>query len=156
MNINKPLRIVLFSYELLRLLFLAAMLSLFPTAQSALSGGIFPYLAYFSANALFPLIALFLVLKPLENRNYLPLFMAGKTIAVVLYFYWIVFSFQFESESLRGVPPVMIMVYLTGIFIICLVDILSIFGIWIINKKPAGPGIVVVKEDPEPGANGGQ
>ena len=141
MNIHTLLRAVLFGYELLRLLVLAFSFAFFSSLQAALGEGFFPYLVYLSSNALFPLICFFLLLRPREYRNYLPLYMAGKTIAVVLFYTWIVFNLSpgmgfFEpSRVLGGENYTEGMMLLRGAFFISLGDALSVFGTWVLNKK---------------------
>ncbi|MCL2833506.1 MAG: hypothetical protein FWD78_10090 [Treponema sp.] len=157
MEINKPLRIVLFIYDTLRLLFLAVAFSLFPTVQAAMGTGIFPYMVYLSSNTLFPMICLFLMIKPAQYRNYLPLYMTGKTIAVIIFLMWAAFSLAYEI-SLINIDInnyFEIMALLGGVFIIGLADAISIFGIFLMNKKPPEAAVTVIKDDAEPGVNGG-
>ena len=135
MDVYKPLRAVLFGYELLRLLALAFSFAFFSSLQDVVKGGGFPYLAYMSSNALFPLIGFFLLLRPGEYRNYLPLYMAGKTIAVVLFYTWTVFSFSSETGFMGRENLVERMILLGGAFFISLGDALSVFGAWILNRK---------------------
>ena len=142
MKTYKPLRAVFFGYELFRLLFLAFSFAFFPSLQAVLRGGVFPFLVYMSSNALFPLICFFLVLRPGEYRNYLPLYMAGKTIAVVLFYVWAVFAFSLdtgimEQRFLERDSYIETIVLLGGVFIISLGDALSVFGTWVLNKKLA-------------------
>jgi hypothetical protein len=66
----KPLRAGFFSYDLLRLLFLAVSLRfLLPLLTDE---GAFPYMVYMSSNALFPMISFFIFLSIAEYRNYIP------------------------------------------------------------------------------------
>jgi len=144
MNVHKPLRTVLFIYELLRLLCLAFSFSYFSTLQAVLKGGFFPYLVYLSSNALFPLISFFLFLRPGEYRNYLPLYMAGKTIAVVSFYGWAVFSLPPETGFMGRESFNEGIILLGAAFFISVGDALSIFGAWILSKKlpqAGSPGI---------------
>jgi len=91
MNVYKPLRAGLFIYEIVRLFLLVVFMYLATVESGFLpagsnSGGFFPCNVYLSSNALFPLMALFLWLKPEEYRGYLTLYMAGKAIAVVSFY----------------------------------------------------------------------
>jgi hypothetical protein len=135
MDVYKPLRVVLFSYELFRLLFLAFSLAFFSSLQTVAEGGVFPYLAYLSSNALFPLICFFLCLRPEQYRNYLPLYMAGKSIAVVLFYVWAVFSFPQEMGFIGRENYIERMILLGSAFFFSLGDALSVFGTWVLNKK---------------------
>lgn len=150
MDINKPLRIVLFSYDLLRLLFLAVSFSFFQIVQQGI-GQIFPYLVYLSSNTLFPMITLFVCIRPQQYRNFLPLYITGKIIAVILFTAWAAFSLsqEFESVHINQGNYLEIMILLGGVFFIGLADVLSVFGIWMMNKKIPAAGV------PETGINGG-
>ena len=147
MDFYKPVRIIIFSYDLIRLLFLAGVFAFSPGVQP--SAGLFPYLVYLSSNALFPLIGFLIFLRPVEHRNYLPLYMAGKTIAVVLFYIWAVFTIPFQTGFMTRETYIEGMVLLGGTFFISLGDALSVFGTWIINKNFSR------MENPEPGTNGG-
>ena len=138
MDIHKPLRAVMFSYDLLRLLFLAAAFSLFSVVQSSVNESIFPYMAYLSSNALFPLMCFFLFYKNAEHVNYLPLYIAGKSISVVLFFMWAFFFFPYVTGVINRDNYSESVILLGGIFFISLGDILSILGIWFLNKKYGG------------------
>jgi len=143
MEALKPLRAALFIYECLRILLLVVLLFLAPPGNGIPSGiglqegsfsswAFFPYFVYLSANALFPLMALFIWLKPGEYRNYLTLYMAGKIIAAVSFYAWGFFS----SREFPGVENIVRSITLLGgsIFI-CLADILSVGGAWALKKK---------------------
>ena len=135
MDIYKPLRVILFTYELFRLIFLAFSLIFFSSLQDVLKGEVFPYLVFLSSNALFPLICFFLFLQPLEYRNYLPLYMAGKTIAVVLFFTWAIFNFPPETDFLGWENYLERIILLGGTFLTSLGDTLTVLGSWILNRK---------------------
>ena len=139
MDVYKPFRVVLFIYEVLRLLFLAFAFTYLSSLRDVMEEGFFPFIAYMSSNALFPLICFFLCLRLGEYRNYLPLYMAGKTIAVVLYSVWFVFSF---SQEIRSVGMGSNLEYFTewmmllgGAFFFNFGDMLSILGAWVLNNK---------------------
>ena len=133
---------LLFLYECIRLLLLVIFLFIaplqsgfpgegFPQGNYA-GGAFFPYLVYLSANALFPLMVLFVWLRPQEYRNYLTLYMAGKIIGVVSFYAWEVFS----SREYPGVENVVkSMVLLGGSVFISLADILSVGGAWMLRNK---------------------
>ena len=148
MNVYKPLRAVIFSYDTLRLIALAATAELFPVPETLTRGGFFPYLVYLSSNALFPMISFFLFLKAAEYRNYLPLYMAGKTIAVVLFYVWTFFSLPYAT-GFTGENVFQGVVLLGLAFFVSLGDTLSLLGTWLLNRK------LTRIENPEPEANGG-
>ena len=146
--VYKPLRITLFAFDLLRILFLAASLPLLSVMQAAV-GGVYPYLVYLSSNALFPLISFFLLINPLGYRNYFPLYMSGKIIAVVLFYAWALLSLYSETGYVVREHFAQGLVLSLGSFCVCLLDTLSVFGTWLLNKK------LPREQVPEFGANGG-
>ena len=102
MDVYRPLRGALFCYETVRFAALAGF-----AALSGLpgDGGTFPYLACMTPNALFLLMALFVWLRPGEYRAYLPLYIAGKIMAVMAFAGWCVFSFKSLGAVLFLLPP---------------------------------------------------
>ncbi|AEF80374.1 sensory box histidine kinase [Leadbettera azotonutricia ZAS-9] len=115
------------------------MFAFFSPMEGAERGGVFPYLVYVTPNALFPLIALFLWLRLGEFKAYLPLYLAGKVIALIAFYAWAVFSFRPAlREAFLGMDAGSIvhgMVLLSGSFILSLGDLLSIFGSWLLFNK---------------------
>jgi len=141
----KPLRAALFFYEVLRIALLAAFLYILPmeSPYSANSyGSYFPIFIYLSANILFPLMALFVWLRPEEHINYLDLYIAGKVIGTVLFIVWEIFSssgraarnFQDMESMIKG------MILLGGSVFLSLADTLSIWGAWTMKTKAANSG----------------
>ena len=130
MDVYQPLRAGLFIYELLRLLLLLVF-SLFLPLEGQ-SGAFFPYLAYLSSNALFPLMALFLWLRPQEYRNYLTLYTAGKIIGVVSFYAWEFFSAR-EFPGMENMARSVVL--LGGSVFISLADLLSVWGAWMLKNK---------------------
>ena len=73
------------------------------------------------------------------------MYMAGKSIAVILFYVWIAFSFTqdisvMESSFLEPMFPGVfgyneMVILLGGAFLISLGDAFSVFGAWILNKK---------------------
>jgi len=133
----RPLSAVLFFYECFRVLLLAVFWYVTPLVVSYASGtneGFFylPYFVYLSANALFPLMALFVWLRPAEYGNYLTLYMAGKVIGVVTFYAWEIFS----SREFPGAGNLVLgMVLLGAIIFVSLADILSVWGAWTLKNK---------------------
>ena len=131
MDSYRPLRVCLFFYECLRLLLLAVFLLIAPL-EGFVMGAFFPYIVFLSANALFPLMALFIWLKPEEYQDYLTLYMAGKIIGAVSFFAWEVFSSR-EFPGVENVAKGIIL--LGGSVFICLADILCVWGVWTLKRK---------------------
>ena len=134
MSVSKPLAAGLFVYDCVRLLLLAAMLFAVPPSGvfPGDSGAFFPYIVYLSSNALFPLMSLFVRLRPQEYRNYLPLYMAGKIIAVVSFYAWMLLV----PREIFGMGNVVLNIALLGTSIfINLADILSVWGAWTLKSK---------------------
>jgi len=131
----KPLAPALFIYECFRLLLLVVFLFIAPASGGGIQGGIgtfFPYVVYISANALFPLMALFIWLRPQEYRNYVTLYMAGKIIGVVSFYAWTIFSSR-EFPGMENLARSLTL--LGGSIIINLADILSVWGAWALKSK---------------------
>jgi len=136
MNVSRAA--VLFVYECFRLLLLVVFLFIAPPLGSgalegsAAIGTFFPSIVYISTNALFPLMVLFVWLKPEEYRNYLPLYIAGKLIGVVSFYLWMIFS----SRDFPGMDNIArSLSLLGGSFVVNLLDILSIWGAWTLKNK---------------------
>ena len=124
----KPLGAGIFVYECLRLLVLVVFL-LIASLEASFNGA---YSVYMSSNALFPLMALFIWLKPQEYGNYLSLYVAGKIIALISFYVWEIMSFR---GFVRGEDPVKNIIFLGGGALVSLSDIIAIWGAWAFNKK---------------------
>jgi len=135
MDVLRPLRAGLFFYEIFRLLLLAIFMLIAPIGGGSAmesSVSVFPYFVYLSANALFPLMALFVWLKPEGYRNYLPLYMAGKIIGVVSFYTWEIFS----SRQFLGTGNAAIgLIFLGGTAFLSLADVLSVWGAWTLRNR---------------------
>jgi hypothetical protein len=131
MDVHRPLGAGLFIYECLRLLILVFFL-LFASLESAISGS---YTVYMSSNALFPLMALFIWLRPDEYSNYSALYIAGKLVFLVSFYSWEIFTLR---DFVRDENFMKNIVLLGGGALISLADMLSIWGAWAINKKYRG------------------
>ncbi|MDR0496744.1 MAG: hypothetical protein LBH42_03935 [Treponema sp.] len=99
------------------------------TLESSASG-VFP--VYLSSNALFLLMALFVWIRPMECRNYLDFFMAGKIIALVSFYVWIFFFLQ---ESLGIGNRQQSFYFFASCFLINVIDISSVCVAWAIKRK---------------------
>ena len=122
------LLLLLFFYECLRLLFLV--IFLLTPSFDFFAGGV--YSVYMSSNALFPMMVLFMWLKQEEYRNYATLFMAGKFIAVIVFFVWEFFSFRGFSGMLNTAGN---MILFFGTALLSLLDIFSVWGVWMVSRK---------------------
>ena len=127
-GVNRPLGAGLFVYECLRLLLLIVFL-LVASFEASVNG---TYSVYMSSNALFPLMALFMWLRPEEYRNYSTLYIAGKIITLISFYIWEIISFR---EFVRGEDLAKNMILLGGGALLSLADMLSVWGAWMISKK---------------------
>ena len=127
-DVYRPLRAGLFVYECLRLLCLVFFL-LVASLEASING---TYSVYISSNALFPLMALFIWLRPEEYENYTTLYIAGKVIALVSFYVWEIFSFR---EFAKAEDLVRNLILLGGGALVSLADMLSVWGAWMINRK---------------------
>ena len=126
----------LFLYECFRLLLLVVLLFLAFNNGSMQEdfqyGAFFPYLAFVSPNALFPLMILFVWLRPEEYRSYLSLFVAGKAIGVILFFLW---EFSTARQFNIGDNVIKGLILLGGSILLCLTDAFSIWRAWVLKNK---------------------
>ena len=131
MDVYRPLRAGLFFYECLRLFFLVVFITVASMGNGFDLKG-FPYLVYLSSNTLFPMMALFLWLRPDEYRNYLSLYMAAKIITLVTFCLWQFFS----SGDYWGTENLAISAFLlSGNIIVSLADMFSLLGAWALKNK---------------------
>jgi hypothetical protein len=143
MEIYRPLRRVLFIYELFRLVLLIGIFAILVPWKETGGGGAFPYVAYMTANGLYPLMALFIWRDLKHYRKYLPLYGAGKVLGVFCFYVWGFFMLKsILGASGEGVSsfraPVrqsLGLLRLGGSFLISLGDLLSILGCWILYSK---------------------
>jgi len=89
MGLTRFLKIGLFTYECIRILLLALILILEGTESGLLVKMIFA-----APSALFPLMALFIMLDTKRYKVYLPLFLAGKSIGIFMEALWSIISIQ--------------------------------------------------------------
>ena len=122
---------MLFFYEVFRVLFLVIIL-LVPFRETS-ANEILP--VYISSNALFPLMALFLWLKPEEYGNYITLYIAGKIIALVSFFAW---QFLSPRDYIWAGNAARSILILGAYILLNLADILSVWGAWMIKNKYRG------------------
>jgi hypothetical protein len=136
MDVFRPLRAVFFFYEMLRLLILAVFFAFFSPLEGAVKGGIFPFLVYVTPNALFPLMTLFMWLRPVDYRNYLPLYTAGKVITVAAFYGWGFFALGSPALERLGMANLAEALVLSGgSFVLNLFDVFSILGSWVLARK---------------------
>jgi hypothetical protein len=108
----------------------------------------FPFLVYATPIALFPLMALFMFLKPREYQPYLVLYLAGKVTAVAAGAGWLFYTYK-EVQPALGSDPGYRSLYVAGVILLLVaMDVLSVLGGLIINRgqkreagTDSGPGI---------------
>ena len=131
MDVCRPLRAGLFFYECLRLFLLVVFVFAVSMGNGLAVKG-FPYLVYLSSNALFPMMALFVWLRPEEHWSYLSLYIAGKIITLVTFYLWQVFS----SRDVWGNENMIMSAFLLwGGVIVSLTDMFSLWGAWTLRNK---------------------
>jgi hypothetical protein len=134
MEIYRPLRLILFIFDLIRLLVMISLLTLFVPMGSG-DGKVFPYLFYAVPNGLFPLITLFLWLRLSYYQSYIALYMAGKILAVVAVFTWLVFSIPGIDQVLPVDVPGTFAVTAGATLLLALGDALTVLGGVILKKR---------------------
>jgi hypothetical protein len=135
MEIYRPLRLILFIFDLIRLTVMISLFMAFVPAGTG-DGKIFPYLFYAVPNGLFPLITLFLWLKLKSYKPYIALYIAGKILAVVAVFTWIVFSIPSIDQAL-SVNAQRIFIIMGTTLLLALGDALTVLGGVMLKKRLA-------------------
>jgi hypothetical protein len=138
MDVYGPLRMLLFVYEFFRLMVLLAVFAVLGPLYEISGGGefsnpLFPYVMYVVPNALFPLMTYFVWIRLFLYQSYIPLYIAGKTIALVAVIGWGVFSFNRIIAALsigaRGIGILGLILLLT------VADTLSVLGGLLLQTK---------------------
>jgi hypothetical protein len=131
MGIIRILKPCLFAYECVRIIILAFTLVLLLPETGAI-----PWLAFASAGALFPLMALFLWLDISRYKAFLPLYIAGKCIGIVSLLGWSVVSGHFTIiDGFAGVYIIAELVFLVGdLFALAAVLLIFNFMQKLLNK----------------------
>jgi hypothetical protein len=133
MGSYRPLRLVFFIYDFARLVVMTSLLMTFVQSTESQDGGVFPYVFYAVPNGLFPLMSFFLWVDPGAYRPFIPLYMAGKVLAVVSAFMWLMFSLPRISGSFFEAGQSTFVVAGTAL-LLSVGDALSIFGGAILRK----------------------
>ena len=136
MDVFRPLRAALLVYEIIRLFFLTALAVFLAPPLS------FPWPLYAVSNALFPLIALFLLAWLQAYRAYLPLYISGKAIALAASAGWCLFAGD-DVAALAAVNPRSVLVTLGTLAFFFFGDAFSIAGAYHLHsrtEKPAETG----------------
>jgi hypothetical protein len=144
----RPLRIGLFIYDVVRMLvMLDVLVARIPLGEEA---GLrwFPYLVYAAPNAIFPLMGLFLLIRPEAYRPFTHLYIAGKSVSLVSALGWIAFPFRAalasnlpsEAASFRGLLTALLLYRewlfaLGGILLLIVLDALSLLGEASLRKR---------------------
>jgi hypothetical protein len=90
----RPLRLILFIYDFIRLIVMTRVPD---------TGGLFPYVFYAVPNGLFTLMSFFLWFRLDAYKPYIPLYLAGKILAVIAVLSWMIFSLsQLANDLLIG------------------------------------------------------
>ncbi|MDR2485163.1 MAG: hypothetical protein LBD55_07195 [Treponema sp.] len=130
-----PLRVGLFIFECVRLFFLLGSFAVLRPDEGA---AVFPWISCLAANALFPLMALFLLLDSSRYCGYGPLYTAGKAVSFFAVLVWCIF---FRQRILSAAVFEQILLFtLPGILgILIMGDLCSVTaGLFIIRKtRPA-------------------
>jgi hypothetical protein len=140
MEYTRPLRGILFVYELVRLLVLIGIFLYHGPA-----GELFPWLAYLVPNALFPLMVLFFRIDGAAYGVYAPLYTAGKVVSVVTVLGWWVFSAlprPAQDGAVFFMDGERALASLGGALFVTAGDLFSVAGGLLLTKrlKPRRPG----------------
>jgi hypothetical protein len=127
------LRLGIFFYDSLRVFFLLTLLAGVagdPSGpggmfQGAPDGIRFPYIIYAAPNALFPLMAFFLLIRPGESAAFIPLYISGKVISTAALAGWVLFAFL----KLKSLPVFILLFFCLGA-----ADITAAAGMALLNS----------------------
>jgi hypothetical protein len=133
MGTYRPLRLIFFIYDSVRLIVMTSILVVFIQPASLHDGGVFPYMFYTVPNSLFPLMSLFLWVNLGAYKPFIALYMAGKILAVVSVFAWLMFSLPLISASFLEGRRATVIVAGTALFLSA-GDALSVLGGAILKK----------------------
>jgi hypothetical protein len=134
MESYRPLRLIFFIYDLVRLIVMVSLLSAFFPPGNSGDDQVFPLLFYVVPNGLFPLMSLFLWIRLDAYKPYIALYMAGKVLAVVAVFAWLIFSLPTITHALSVNTRPSFTVVGTAL-LLTLGDALTILGGVVLKKK---------------------
>ncbi|MDR3276524.1 MAG: hypothetical protein LBT11_04860 [Treponema sp.] len=138
MRMYRSLRWALFVYDVFRL-FLMLGIMLFPVPGGE-AGLAFPAMAFFAPNALFPLMSLFVAVRPARYLPYLPLAAAGKLVTTAAFLGWFCFSVRYIAAGL-GTDTLQTLGFLGLTLLFTILDGLSALGGYILQRRlPAAIG----------------
>jgi hypothetical protein len=146
MGTYRPLRLVFFIYDAIRLVVMTSLLITFVQPAPSDGGGVFPYLFYAVPNGLFPLMSFFLLVNLSAHKPFIALYMAGKIIAVVAVLAWLIFSLP--RISLSFVEDARSIFAVAGtVLLLSAGDALSVFGGMALKRRMLD--VVSVDNGPE-------
>jgi hypothetical protein len=134
MGTYRPLRLVFFVYDSIRLAVMTSLLVTFMQPASLHESGLFPYVFYAVPNGLFPLMSFFLCVNLSAYKPFLALYMAGKILAVVSVLAWIIFSLPRVSLVFSGDGHSIFAVVGTAL-LLSVGDALSVLGGAVLKKR---------------------
>ncbi|MDR1506187.1 MAG: hypothetical protein LBI67_03705 [Treponema sp.] len=129
------LRLAIFLYDCLRVFFLLALLAIAagdPSGPGGMFQGApdvirFPHVLYAAPNALFPLMSLFLFMRPAGSMAFIPLYITGKAVATAALSGWVLFA----CLKPQGLPPVALLFLFLGA-----ADVTSMAGMALFSFSP--------------------
>jgi hypothetical protein len=130
----RPLRWGIFVYDVLRLIVMLETALVFVVPANGPGGAFFPLSAYMAPNALFPIMALLLCLRPDEHGAYVLLYIAGKIVGVMANLGWLVFSFKNGALNTAVYGDFSSRIFLGWAFVMLLFDGLSVLGGFTLNR----------------------
>jgi hypothetical protein len=141
----RPLRLIFFIFDFIRLMVMISLLMAFVPPAGSEGSGVFPYIFYTVPNGLFPLISFFLLFRLNAYKPYVALYMAGKILAVVAIFAWLIFSLPHIRGTLLAVSGDAFTIIGTILFL-SVGDVFTVLGGAILQKKILNMGILVPEE----------
>jgi hypothetical protein len=130
----RPLRLILFIYDFIRLMVMTSLLMAFLPLASSNAGGLFPHIFYAIPNSLFTLMSFFLWLRLDAYKPYIALYMAGKILAALAVFSWFIFSVPHIAEVL-SVNSAGTFTVMGTVMLLSAGDVLTILGGAVLRKR---------------------
>ncbi|MDR2194442.1 MAG: hypothetical protein LBP19_08270 [Treponema sp.] len=120
MNVYKPLRLVLFLYEIIRFIDMIKGVRLFSFINDLARPDMLQTLVWFAPNMLFPLMTFFLLISLDAYATYLPLYMAGKCVTLALSVRLLVDTALYHQHG-SGVNSLFVISFLTVGDVMCII-----------------------------------
>jgi hypothetical protein len=154
MLVLRPLRMGILVYDLLRLLGILWILPALIIIPETIGGIGIPFSVYAAPNVLFILIGFFLLIKLEEYRHFVPLYLAGKAVAIVANLGW--FFSSLGQLRLALTEDALGVLYILGFLLsLAILDAFSVLGMsaFIVSSSKEQKADTILTDEAGPRAN---